>query len=365
MTQVSDTIAEERPPREGSLKPVIDAIPASAYENPTWKGMAYALRDAGLYLGLLVALVFVSNVWAVIGLEVVMALVVSGLFIIGHDSAHGALFRSKKLNSAVGRIAMLPSFHVFEGWILGHNRVHHAFTVRQGYDFVWHPTTPQEWNAKGRLSRLVHRFEWSWMGSGTYYLHQVWAKKMMVGKPPSRWTKAIYRDRGVVWGFIAVMIGLFTVIGVLRGLSVAGILWLDARTVLLPFLGFAYVMGSFVHVHHVAPEIRWWPKAQWTKFKAQMEGTTVLRAPKGLNFFIHWIMVHVPHHVDMRVPMYNLEEAAEAIEAAFPGTVIDDNLRFRDFVRNTRACKLYDFDAGRWMTYREGRAASLVVDAAA
>ena len=49
------------------------------------------------------------------------------------------------------------------------------------------------------------------------------------------------------------------------------------------------------------------------------------------------------------------DEAAEAIEEAFPGTVIDDKLRFRDFVRNTRACKLYDFDAGRWMTYREGR----------
>lgn len=365
MTQASETLPAERPAREGSLKPVIDAIPASAYENPTWKGMAYALRDASLYLGLLVALVLVSNIWAVLGLEVVMALVVSGLFIVGHDSAHGALFSSKRLNSVVGRIAMLPSFHVFEGWILGHNRVHHAFTVRQGYDFVWHPITPQEWKAKGWASRLVHRFEWSWMGSGAYYLHQVWAKKMMSGKPPSRWVKAIYRDRSVVWMFITGMIGLFTVIGLLEGLSFAGIVWLDVRTVLLPFLGFAYVMGAFVHVHHVSPDIRWWPKAQWTKFKAQMEGTTVLRAPKGLNFFIHWIMVHVPHHVDMRVPMYNLEEAAEAIEAAFPGTVIDDKLRFRDFVSNTKACKLYDFDAGRWMTYREGRAAMAASEAIA
>jgi omega-6 fatty acid desaturase (delta-12 desaturase) len=66
-------------------------------------------------------------------------------------------------------------------------------------------------------------------------------------------------------------------------------------------------------------------------------------------------MVHVPHHVDMRVPMYHLEEAADAIEAAFPGTVIDKPLRFRDFVANSRACKLYDFDAGRWLTYAEGR----------
>ena len=67
-------------------------------------------------------------------------------------------------------------------------------------------------------------------------------------------------------------------------------------------------------------------------------------------------MVHVPHHVDMRVPMYKLEEAAAAIEAAFPGTVIDKKYRMTDFVRSTRQCKIYDFDAGRWMTYAEASA---------
>ena len=82
-----------------------------------------------------------------------------------------------------------------------------------------------------------------------------------------------------------------------------------------------------------------------------MQGTTVLRAGRGLNFFLHWIMVHVPHHVDMRIPMYNLERAATAIEAAFPGTVTDRPLRARDYLANTRQCKLYDFDAGHWLTY--------------
>ena len=47
--------------------------------------------------------------------------------------------------------------------------------------------------------------------------------------------------------------------------------------------------------------------------------------------------------------------AADAIESAYPGTVIDKPLRFRDFVANSRACKLYDFDDGRWFTYGEGR----------
>jgi hypothetical protein len=45
--------------------------------------------------------------------------------------------------------------------------------------------------------------------------------------------------------------------------------------------------------------------------------------------------------------------AGEAIKAAYPDTVHDEKLRFRDFIRNTRTCKLYDFEAGHWMTYDE------------
>ncbi|MCB1259998.1 MAG: hypothetical protein KDB33_06350, partial [Acidimicrobiales bacterium] len=33
----------------GSLRPVLDIIPAEAYENPTWKGMAYLARDVVMY----------------------------------------------------------------------------------------------------------------------------------------------------------------------------------------------------------------------------------------------------------------------------------------------------------------------------
>ena len=339
-----------------TLKPVIDVLPDSVYDNPTWRGMVYVVRDVVMYVALLAALVVVSNVVEVLALEVVMALVVSALFVVGHDAAHGALFSSKRMNSTVAHLTFLPSLHVYEGWVLGHNRVHHPYTVRQGYDFVWHPSTPEEFAALGPWRRAVHRFEWSWAGSGAYYIHQVWWKKMMTGPNPARWVRAIRRDRWIVTAFAAGMLALFTSIGIVAGHSVAGILWLDARTVLLPFLGFSFFIGTMVHVHHIAPDIRWWKKAEWNKFKAQMQGTTVLRAPKGCNFFFHWIMVHVPHHVDMRVPMYHLEEAAAAIEAAFPGSIIDKPLRFRDFVANTRACKLYDFDAGRWLTYAEGRA---------
>ena len=338
---------------KGSLKPVLDAIPAEAYDNPTWKGLAYFGRDLVMYGLIIAGLIFLNNPFAVIALWVLSAMVISGLFIVAHDAAHGALFSSKRLNRVIGTIAMLPSWHVYEGWTLGHNRIHHGYTVREGFDFVWHPYTPEQFAAMSTLGRLRHRFEWSWFGAGAYYLREVWWHKMIVGAPPARWAKTIRRDRIIVWSFVAVASLALGALGWASYGGVVGILWMILKVLVIPFLGFNFVIASFVHLHHIQPNIRWWKRREWTKWHGQMEGTTVLRARFGLNFFFHWIMVHVPHHVDMRIPMYNLELATDAMKEAFPGTIHDEPLRFMDFVRNTRVCRLYDFDEGRWYTYRE------------
>lgn len=351
--QGSDKNPDDKP---GSLLPVIRTIPKSAYDNPTWKGLAYFARDTVMYVAIVAGLILFDNPIITVVLWFFAALVVSGLFIIGHDAAHEALFKSRRLNSIIGHVAMLPSWHVFEGWVLGHNRIHHKYTVRQGFDFVWHPYTPEQFQAMSGFGRLRHRIEWSWAGSGLYYLREVWWHKMMVGKPPGRWVKPIRRDRFIVLAFIVVAGGLLAWAGLAQYGTVLGAVWMVLKVLVVPFLAFNFVIGSFVHVHHVQPDIRWWPRREWTKFKGQMEGTTILRAPWGMNFFVHWIMVHIPHHVDMRIPMYKLEEAADAIKAAFPDTVHDDKLRFRDFIANTRQCKLYDFEQGRWYSYAQAAA---------
>jgi len=339
--------------KKGSLLPVIRVIPPEAYENPTWKGLAYFGRDVVMWAAIVAGLVLIDNPLVTLGLWVLAALVISGLFIVGHDAAHEALFSSKRMNSIIGHLAMLPSWHVYEGWVLGHNRIHHGYTVREGFDFVWHPYTVDQWGEMSAFKKARHRLEWSWMGAGAYYLREVWWHKMLVGKPPARWVSAIRRDRFIILGWMVSTSIALGAVGWVRSGTVLGALWMIVKVSVVPFLAFNFVIGSFVHVHHVQPDIRWYKKREWTKFKGQMEGTTVLRAPKGLNFFIHWIMVHVPHHVDMRIPMYHLELATDAISEAFPGVIHDDKLRFRDFVRNTRICKLYDFEQSRWVSYAE------------
>lgn len=339
--------------KPGSLLPVIRVIPAEAYENPTWKGLAYFGRDLLVYVLVLAGLLAFDHPLIVAALWVLSSLVISALFIVGHDAAHEALFTSRRLNSVVGHLAMLPSWHVFEGWVLGHNRVHHKYTVRQTMDFVWHPYTAEQFAEMSGFQRLRHKLEWSWLGSGVYYTREIWWHKMMVGKPPARWVKPIRRDRWITFAWIVGTCLLAGGVGFAKYGSLIGAIWLPIKMLVIPFLAFNYVIGSIVHVHHIQPTIRWWPRREWTKFRGQMEGTTILRVNPGMNFFFHWIMIHIPHHVDVRIPMYNLELAGDAIKAAFPDVVHDERLRFRDFVRNTRTCKLYDFEHGEWMSYDE------------
>jgi omega-6 fatty acid desaturase (delta-12 desaturase) len=343
-------IADEKPT---TLLPVIKAIPKANYDNPTWKGLAYLGRDLAVYGLVLWALASTDRLLFLIPLWVVSALIVSALFIIGHDAAHESLFKTKRLNSAVGHIAMLPSWHVYEGWVLGHNRIHHGHTVRQGMDFVWHPLTPEQYAELPRWQKMRHRAEWSWIGGGLYYLRDVWWNKMIAFDPPAKWKSKIRRDRAFVAAFLVVAGGALAALGWSEYGTVIGAAWMVVKLLVVPFLLFNWVIGTVVHLHHVDPDIRWYKRREWNKFRGQMEGTTVLYAPKWLDFFLHHIFIHVPHHVDMRIPFHQLPAASDAIIEAFPGVVEERKLRWRDYVRNTAQCKLYDFDAGQWLSYHE------------
>ena len=332
--------------RPTGLRPVLDVIPERCYRRSTVRGLGLVLRDVAL-LGVAVAgLAQTDHPLLLVPLWLLAGLAVSGLFVLGHDAAHDALFDSARLNRVVARLAMLPSLHATEIWIFGHNRVHHGHTLRQGMDFVWHPLTAEEYRALGPLARLRHRFEWGPLGSGAYYLRAIWWNEMVRFRPPPRWARAMRRDQALVAAYALTTLAVALAVG-----GWPGGLWSWAKVVVVPFLLFIHTIGWVVYVHHIHPEIRWWPRRSWNRFRGQVEGTTILWAPPFVEWFLHWIMVHVPHHVDMRIPCYRLPAAARAIAAAFPGEVVERPLRLRDYLAATRACKVHDFETGRWSRY--------------
>ncbi|MGI9604401.1 MAG: fatty acid desaturase, partial [Acidimicrobiales bacterium] len=179
-----------------TLLEVVQAIPDSCRERPLHKGLILVARDLVIYAAVITGLVLVNTWWLLVPLWALAGISVAGLFVLGHDAAHGSLFANKRLNSIVGHVLFIPSQHIYESWVLGHNHIHHRHTARQGMDFVWHPVTPEQYAEMSRWRRFRHRFEWSAFGAGAYYLREVWWNKMIrLDQPPRKWAASIKRDR--------------------------------------------------------------------------------------------------------------------------------------------------------------------------
>lgn len=339
---------------ERTLAAALRVLPTDCLENPTWKGIAWFARDVAIYAAVVTALVIVDSPLLLLPLWILAGLAISALFIIGHDAAHGALFKSKRLNYVVGQLAMLPALHLYEGWVFGHNRIHHGHTTRRGMDYVWHPLTPEEFASLSRLGKLAHRFKWSCLGAGIYYLHEIWWDKMVWNlAPPAKVEREVRRDRIAVASYAALASAALLVGGLWASGSPSGALWMWLKVFGVPFLIWNYSIGITVYVHHICQDIPWHERRDWNKFTGQVQGTTVIRIPAWLNVFYHNIFLHVAHHVDMRIPFYALSRATHALQDHFSDSIVERGYVPRDYLETTRNCKLFDFQHGVWLRYGE------------
>jgi omega-6 fatty acid desaturase (delta-12 desaturase) len=310
-----------------------------------------------VYAALVAALVRFDHPLALVVLWPLTALSISGLFILGHDAAHGALFKSSRLNYVLGQLAMLPALHLYEAWVFGHNRIHHGHTTRESMDYVWHPLTPEQFAELSASEKILHRLMWSWLGGGLYYLRDIWWRNMVRFTPPEKIRDKVRRDRVVVGSYALIASAILAVAGLASGGTAGSAIWMWAKVFGIPFLLWNYTIGIAVYVHHIAPDVVWRKRREWTKFKGQVEGTTVLHMPYLINFFMHNIFLHVPHHVDMRIPFYGLPRAVEALREHFGDVLRERRYTLREYVLTTRVCKLFDFERGVWLNY-EGEVAS-------
>ena len=278
-------------------------------------------------------------------LTLALALPASGFlvrtFIVFHDCAHGSLFPSKRANQHVGRVLGLLVLAPFMRWRHDH-AVHHATSgdlERRGVGDI--PTlTVSEYRARSNRGRLAYRaFRNPLVMFG---LGPVIA--MIVG--PRIATRA-QRPR-MRHSVLATDVALLSVVG---GLC----LWIGVGNFFLVWAPSAMIAGSvgiwLFYVQHQFEDAYWQSPTEWSYADAALRGSSYLQLPPVLQFFSGNIGLHHVHHLNARIPNYNLQRAH------------DENPIFRDVPVLTAwdgavavRLKVIDPQSGRLLTWNEVRA---------
>jgi omega-6 fatty acid desaturase (delta-12 desaturase) len=218
-----------------------------------------------------------------------------------HDCSHGSLFRSKRANRYVGRFLGLFVLAPFERWRHDH-AVHHATSGdldRRGVGDVI-TLTVAEYEARtwrGRLGYRALRSPLVMFGLGPVVA-------MIVGpRIPTRAQRP--RMRHSVLGMDLVLAAV-----------VGGLCWLIGwQAFLLVWAPSAWLAGSIgiwlFYVQHQFEDAYWQAAPEWDFADAALRGSSYVKLPRVMQFFTGNIGFHHVHHLNARIPNYNLERAHE------------------------------------------------------
>ena len=125
--------------------------------------------------------------------------------------------------------------------------------------------------------------------------------------------------------------------------------WEDLLIVWAPPALLAGSVGIWLfYVQHQFEDVNWQRHDEWSYADAALRGSSYLKLPKLLQFFTANIGLHHVHHLNSRIPNYNLQRAHDTngIFAGVPTVSIRDGLRAVNL-------KLWDEDTGQLVTFAQ------------
>jgi omega-6 fatty acid desaturase (delta-12 desaturase) len=340
----------------GSLESVkrVRRTLAKESRSPSFsKGLALFLFTFAGYAVSFAAFLLCQSIQARLFVAFSVFVFTSVLFLIGHDACHGSLTGNATLDKAIGRLSFLPSYHPYTAWEYTHNVLHHGMTNVRGRDPVFAPLSKAEYDSLPVAGRWIQRIYRTTLGLGLYYFVEVWWKLELF--PSGRFRPLKNRriqfqlDRLCVLGFAVAQCGL--VIGFERT-SIGHLCATLATDIVLPFALFNLNIGFIIFLHHTHPRIPWYGSAaEYSFFRSQVASCSHIQFPAVLHTFLLHIMDHTAHHVDARVPLYNLHAAQRQLEETYPTRIVVDVFSFRAWARIIRTCRLYDYERHIWLDF--------------
>ncbi len=240
--------------------------------------------------------------WITFGLGLINAFFLVRIFIIQHDCGHRSYFKSQTWNKIVGFSCSFFSTIPFNYWAREHD-FHHGHNgqleTREIGDI--HLLTVEEYRNSSRFKRFfyrVYRMPIVTFGIGPV-VYLVMNNRLPIIKLPG-WKKihqAMHLHNVMI---AAVYIGLGWLLGWQRFLLV------QATVVVL----FAIISVWFFYVQHQHEHTYKQWKDKWDYLLSAIRGSTFYKLPRVFHWLTGNIGYHHIHHLNSRIPSYNLARCA-------------------------------------------------------
>lgn len=344
--------AINNPVVEDSLAKILRKIPKEALERDEEKSFGYLYRD---YLILTVSIfmtIFVDSFLWGLPFALLSGVMFMGIFVIGHDAGHRSFSSSNKVNNLVGHLTTSLCLWPFHVWRLSHD-LHHRHTHNIKKEIAWRPMTISQFERRTAFQKSLYkatRTGWVFISSiiFTWYFFRDGLK----GRRSQFFEQ---KDMPQIRFSIAFTLVLNAVM-IAAAMGTAGFYGLLYLYV-IPQLVFQALLSTYTYFHHTAPDRTFLAEDQWSMERAQLANTIDVKYPKFLHWANHDIMVHVPHHVCVAIPHYNLKKAHKALKEAYPDVVKEEVLDWNLIKSALNTCHLVrdnkSQDQLEWVTFNE------------
>ena len=314
------------------------------YQTPnTAKASIQILNSFLPFIGIWVLMYLTLN-WSYLFtllLAIVNAFFLVRIFIIQHDCGHHSFLKSRKMNNIIGWISSFFSTIPYNSWSSMHN-IHHAHNGQlehRGMGDIFFLTTTEYQNRSnwGKvLYRLYRSIFVQFIVAPIIYL-------TVTLRYSSVSLKGWKRIRWAHFSNNILMVGLFITLAFFLG-------WQKFLFVHIPIILIFGIIAFWVfYIQHQHEENYNEPLNQWDYLLASIKGSTYFKLPKMFQWLLGNIGFHHIHHLNCRIPNYNLETCA------------NDNPQFNQFVkvltfRESFKCinnKLWSKDENRMISFKE------------
>lgn len=261
-------------------------------------------------------------------------------FIIFHDCGHQSFFRSRKANDFWGTITGVLTFTPYYYWHANHAR-HHATSSnldKRGAGDVWMMTvaeyeaaTPRE-----RLQYRLYRHPLVMFLLGPLFMTLI-THRIVRRKATRKEKVSVY---GTNLGILAVGIAASLIMG-----------WKAYLVLQFSILYVALILGIWLfYVQHQFEDVYWSRTNGWNFITASLEGGSFYKLPAVLRWFTGSIGYHHVHHLNPKIPNYNLAKCHDQFQElnSIKPVKLFSSLKSLNF-------RLLDEETGTMVGFREAK----------